>query len=96
MGSSKLAYTLMDHGLVDEYQLWVHPVVLDAGKKLFREGGPRIGLSLADSRTTATASCGVASFSAPEPHFPRLTTGSVQVSSKTGQLQARLGGRSRS
>jgi transposase InsO family protein len=25
----------------------------------------------------------------PEPHFPRLTTGSVQVSSKTGQLHSR-------
>jgi X-X-X-Leu-X-X-Gly heptad repeat protein len=31
---------------------------------------------------------GLASFSAPEPHFPRLTTGSVQVSSKTGQVQS--------
>ena len=29
-----------------------------------------------------------ASFSAPDPSFPRLTTGSAQVSSKTGQVQA--------
>jgi hypothetical protein len=38
---------------------------------------------------------GVASFSAPEPRFPRLTTGSVQVSSKTGQLQSLVHTRAR-
>jgi len=53
MGSSVLAQTLMQHGLVDEYQLWIHPVVLGAGKKLFRDGGPPIALQLADSTTTA-------------------------------------------
>ena len=34
-----------------------------------------------------------AEFWAPEPHFPRLTTGSVQVSSKTGQLHSPPGRR---
>jgi len=53
MGSSALAQSLMAHGLVDEYQLWVHPVVLGGGKKLFRDGGPVISLRLADSTTTA-------------------------------------------
>ena len=53
MGSSVLAQSLMAHGLVDEYQLWVHPVVLGGGKKLFRDGGPAISLRLADSTTTA-------------------------------------------
>ena len=53
MGSSALAQSLMAHGLVDEYQLWVHPVVLGIGKKLFRDGGPTLSLRLADSTTTA-------------------------------------------
>ena len=53
MGSSALTQSLMAHGLVDEYQLWVHPLVLGGGKKLFRDGGPAISLRLADSTTTA-------------------------------------------
>jgi dihydrofolate reductase len=54
VGSSGLAQTLMQHRLVDEYQLWLHPVVLGSGKRLFRDGGPDIRLRLVDSKTTAT------------------------------------------
>jgi dihydrofolate reductase len=53
MGSSGLAQTLMAHRLVDEYQLWLHPVVIGRGKRLFREGGPGAQLRLVDSRTSA-------------------------------------------
>src|SRR5205823_6566149 len=34
-GSSKLVATLMQLGVVDEYQLWVHPIILGKGKPLF-------------------------------------------------------------
>ena len=35
-GSGKLAGTLTQFNLVDEYQLWIHPVILGKGKRLFK------------------------------------------------------------
>ena len=52
MGSSGLAQALMEHDLVDRYVLWVHPVVLGTGKRLFREGAPHRTFRLVDSTTT--------------------------------------------
>src|SRR5262245_3983140 len=54
VGSSQLAQTLVQHNLVDEYQLWVHPIVLGSGKRLFREGSPTTTLKLVDSKTTTS------------------------------------------
>jgi dihydrofolate reductase len=51
-GSAALAQTLMQHQLVDEYQLWVHPIVVGRGKRLFREDGPTTPMKLVDSKTT--------------------------------------------
>ncbi len=36
-GSSVLAQTLMQHELVDEYRLLIHPIVLGNGKRLYQE-----------------------------------------------------------
>ena len=52
IGSSDLAQTLIEHDLVGEYCLWLHPVVLGGGKRLFRDGIPAGRLRLIDSRTT--------------------------------------------
>lgn len=48
-GSSVLIHTLVEHNLIDEYNLWVYPVVLGSGKKLFPEG-LRVPLRLLESK----------------------------------------------
>ncbi len=53
VGSGELAQTLMAHDLVDEYQLWLHPIVLGSGKRLFRERSATTPMQLVDARTTA-------------------------------------------
>jgi dihydrofolate reductase len=49
-GGSNLAAALTDLGLVDEYHIAVHPVVLGGGRKLFAEPKQRLNLRAADSR----------------------------------------------
>jgi dihydrofolate reductase len=53
LGSGGLVQTLYENDLVDEYSLMIHPIVLGAGKKLFREVHDR-PLKLVDSVTTST------------------------------------------
>ncbi|MFH8366716.1 dihydrofolate reductase family protein [Streptomyces sp. NPDC018031] len=50
-GGSALAGFLTEHGLIDEYQVFVHPVVLGGGKPAFRAPQPRLGLTLVETRT---------------------------------------------
>ncbi|MFL5483654.1 MAG: dihydrofolate reductase family protein [Gemmatimonadaceae bacterium] len=51
-GSSNLLQTLMGAELVDEYRLWIVPVVLGEGKRLFENGVPARGISLVETRST--------------------------------------------
>jgi dihydrofolate reductase len=53
-GSGNLAQTLIRYGLIDEYRLWFHPLVLGGGKRLFAEGNAPIALRLIETRTTST------------------------------------------
>jgi dihydrofolate reductase len=53
-GSADLVHTLMQHDLIDEYRLMVHPVVLGSGKRLFKDGSGKKVLKLVDTRTTRT------------------------------------------
>ena len=53
-GSGDLLQTLMAHDLVDEYRLFVYPVVLGSGRRLFSEGAPPRSLKLVDATTTST------------------------------------------
>jgi len=49
-----LAQSLMKLGLVDEYNLWIHPIVLGTGKRLFADGVVPANLKLVDSTTIST------------------------------------------
>jgi dihydrofolate reductase len=46
MGSASIFQQLSDLGLIDEYRLFVHPVVLGSGKPLFKNITHRVNLKL--------------------------------------------------
>ena len=52
LGSSLLAHSLIRHDVVDRYQLWLHPVVLGSGKRLFAGLPKPTTLQLSNSRVT--------------------------------------------
>jgi dihydrofolate reductase len=49
--SFQLVHTLWEHDLIDELRLTVHPFVLGAGERLFREASHRKPVRLVDNRT---------------------------------------------
>jgi len=51
-GSSALLQTLIGADLVDEYRMWVAPVVLGEGKRLFENGVPPRRISLVATQST--------------------------------------------
>src|SRR5947208_6712317 len=53
-GSGNLIQTLMRHNLVDQYRLWVFPLVIGSGKRLFSEGTVPSALQLIDSTVSTT------------------------------------------
>lgn len=50
IGGGDLGAAFMGYDLIDEYRIYVHPIVLGTGKPLFPAGGPRVPLRLAESR----------------------------------------------
>ena len=53
-GSGNLIQTLLRHNLVDQYRLWVFPLVIGSGKRLFADGTVPSGLKLVDSKVSTT------------------------------------------
>lgn len=47
-GSANLIQTLLRHNLVDEFRVWIFPLVLGTGKRLFGDGTVPAGLDLVD------------------------------------------------
>jgi dihydrofolate reductase len=52
-GSRELIQTLIAAELIDEFRVWIYPLVLGRGKRLFENGLPPRGLTLAESRNTS-------------------------------------------
>jgi dihydrofolate reductase len=51
LGGADLAAAFMRHDLIDEYRLYVHPIVIGQGKSLFQASDFRVNLRLAETRT---------------------------------------------
>jgi dihydrofolate reductase len=64
-GSHRLARTVHDAGLVDEYRLLVFPVVVGKGKRLFDDGAVPSAFELVDSHTTGAGAVSLTLY--PQP-----------------------------
>jgi len=53
-GSANLLQTLLKNELIDVYRLWIFPLVLGTGKRLFADGTIPGALKLVDSKTSTT------------------------------------------
>lgn len=72
-GSGNLIQTLLENDLIDRMHLWIYPITLGTGKKLFAEGTLPERFTMVDSQITPT---GVI-FATYEPLTP-LKAGSVK------------------
>jgi dihydrofolate reductase len=51
VGGASLASTFMRLGLIDEYRLYIHPVILGSGKPMFPQLSSMLNLELLETRT---------------------------------------------
>jgi len=51
LGGADLAAAFMRHDLIDEYRLYVHPIIIGQGKPMFQPSDAKINLRLAETRT---------------------------------------------
>jgi dihydrofolate reductase len=58
-GSPTLCHALMEHNLIDEYWLFVNPVLLGEGIPLFKNINNRVALKLANSQAFASGVAGL-------------------------------------
>ncbi len=54
LGSGELVGSLLPHGLIDEFTLLTHPLVLGEGRRLFPEGTPPVDFELVSAEATTT------------------------------------------
>lgn len=51
LGGSDIAAAFIRHDLIDEYRIYVHPVIIGRGKPMFQPSDSRLPLRLAETRT---------------------------------------------
>ena len=54
LGSGALVRFLANHDLIDEYELWIHPVIVGEGERLFPDGLDTSVWALAGTQVTPT------------------------------------------
>ena len=54
LGSGELIQSLMPRGLIDEFRLMIHPIVVGHGRRMFGDDGALAKLELLESVTTTT------------------------------------------
>ncbi|HWE46742.1 MAG TPA: dihydrofolate reductase family protein [Caulobacteraceae bacterium] len=72
-GSQSVVQALLDAGLIDELRLWVSPVVLGQGKRLFEHGVAATAFKLVDASQTPTG-VQINTFRPAGPFTPRDST----------------------
>lgn len=68
-GSGDLLQTLIEHDLVDEYRLWLYPIVLGKGRRLFPDGVVPKAFEHVETRQTASGVNVLVLRSAGKPQF---------------------------
>jgi len=58
-GSADLVSTFTNHGLIDEYRIFVNPIVLGDGKPLFKDVSERQKLKLVNTKPFTTGVVGL-------------------------------------
>jgi len=53
-GSGNLIQTLLKHDLIDRMHLWIYPITIGTGKRLFAEGTQPENFKLVESKTSKT------------------------------------------
>ena len=53
-GSPGLMQTLLEHDVIDEFRIWIFPILLGSGKRCFGDGTIPAGLKLVDSTVSTT------------------------------------------
>jgi dihydrofolate reductase len=80
IGSGDLVQTLLRHDLVDRLNLWIYPVLLGSGKRLFADGTIPTALRLVDSATFGTGTVLLTYQRAGKPRYGNLAWDADQTS----------------